>query len=125
MNLDGTQVVVNKITKKLYYVEGFELRLICELLSSGVMQWTSDVIQSVQDACAALMTGRQRSRRSSHVSQVSLPSLRDGMESLALAEEGIYQEIHIMDSLRVHAKNYRINLIARLITLLGEFSMMT
>ena len=58
MNLDGTQVVVNKITKKLYYVEGSELRLICELLPSGVMQWTPDVIQSVQDAYATLMVGR-------------------------------------------------------------------
>ena len=58
MNLDGTQVVVNKITKKLYYVEGSELRLVCELLPSGVMQWTPDVIQSVQDAYATLMVGR-------------------------------------------------------------------
>ena len=58
MNLDGTQVVVNKITKKLYYVEGSELRLVCELLPSGVMQWTPDVIQSVQDAYATIMVGR-------------------------------------------------------------------
>ena len=58
MNLDDTQVAVNKIIKKLYYVEGSELRLICELLSSGVMQWTPDVIQSVQDAYATLMIGR-------------------------------------------------------------------
>ena len=58
MNLDGTQDAVNKITKKLYYVEGSELRLVCELLPSGVMQWTSDVIQSIQDACATLMIGR-------------------------------------------------------------------
>ena len=58
MNLDGTQVVVNKITKKLYYVEGSELRLICELLPSGVMQWTPDVIQSVQDAYATFMVDR-------------------------------------------------------------------
>ena len=58
MNLDGTQVVKNKITKKLYYAEGSELRLVCELLPSGVMQWTPDVIQSVQDAYATLMIGR-------------------------------------------------------------------
>ena len=58
MNLDGTQVVVNKITKKLYYVEGSELCLICELLSSGVMQWTPDVIQSVQDTYATFMIRR-------------------------------------------------------------------
>ena len=31
------------------------------------------------------------------------------MESLALAEDGIDQEIYVMDSLRVHAKNGRIN----------------
>ena len=29
MNLDGTQVNVNKITKKLYYVEGSELYRVC------------------------------------------------------------------------------------------------
>ena len=57
MNLDGTQVVVNKITKKLYYVQGSELRLVCELLPSGVMQWTPDDIQSVQDAYATFMVG--------------------------------------------------------------------
>ena len=58
MNLDGTQVVVNKITKKKYYVEGFELRLICELLPNGTMQWTPDVVQTVQDTYATLTAGR-------------------------------------------------------------------
>ena len=58
MKLDGTQVVVNKISKKLYYVEGSEFCIGCELLPSGVMQWTPDVIQSVQDAYAVIMTGR-------------------------------------------------------------------
>ena len=48
----------NKITKKVYYVEGFELRLICELLPNGTMQWTPDVVQTVQDTYAVLMTGR-------------------------------------------------------------------
>ena len=58
MNLDGTQVVVNKITKKLYYVEGSELRLVCELLPNGVMQWIPNIIQPLQDAYKTLMAGR-------------------------------------------------------------------
>ena len=58
MNLDGTQVVVNKITKKVYYVEGFELRLICEYLPTGIMRWSPDVIQTVQDAYTILMESR-------------------------------------------------------------------
>ena len=58
MNLDGTQVVVNKITKKVYYVEGFELRLICEYLPIGIMRWSPDVIQTVQDAYTILMESR-------------------------------------------------------------------
>ena len=50
--------VVNKTTKKLYYMEGSELRFVCELLSNGNMQWTSDVIQSVQHACTTFMVER-------------------------------------------------------------------
>ena len=58
MNLEGTQVVVNKIMKALYYVEGSESRLVCELLPNGTMQWAPDVIQTVQDKYTALMAGR-------------------------------------------------------------------
>ena len=47
------------------------------------------------------------------------------MESSALAEDGIYQERHIMDSLRVHGKNDRINSDERLIELLSEFSIIS
>ena len=47
------------------------------------------------------------------------------MESSALAEDGIYKERHIMDSLRVHGKNGRINSDERLIELLNELSIIS
>ena len=37
----------------------------------------------------------------------------------------IHQQMHVMDALRIHIKNGRINLDERLIASLGELSMMT
>ena len=54
------------------------------------------------------------------ISQSLLPT-----ESPASIGDGIYQQKDIMDALRIHAKNGRINLDARLIILLGELSMIT
>ena len=45
MNLDDTHGVINKITKKIYYMEGSELRFVCEMLPNINMQWISNVIR--------------------------------------------------------------------------------
>ena len=58
MNLDCIQVVVNQINKKLYYVEGLELRCVCERMSNGIMHWARDIMQIVKGAYPALMTSR-------------------------------------------------------------------
>ena len=54
------------------------------------------------------------------ISQSLLPT-----ESPASIGDGIYQQKDIMDALRIHAKNGRINLDARLILLFWELSMIT
>ena len=56
MSLDGTQIMLNKITKKLYYVESYALRLVGELLPNTYMQWAPDGIQTGQDAYAELIS---------------------------------------------------------------------
>ena len=38
MNVDDIQVDINKITKRLHYIQRSELRLVCALFSSGVIQ---------------------------------------------------------------------------------------
>ena len=47
------------------------------------------------------------------------------MDPSILIEDTSYQQMHVMDALRIHAKNGRINLDARLVILLGELSMIT
>ena len=36
-NIDGSKVVISKTDKKVFFVEGTELRLVCGLLPSGTM----------------------------------------------------------------------------------------
>ena len=40
------------------YVEEFELRLACELLSNRTTQWSPDIVQTVQDTHTAFMASR-------------------------------------------------------------------
>ena len=47
------------------------------------------------------------------------------MDLSTLIEDTRYQHMHEMDALRIHNKNCRINLDARLVILLGELSMIT
>ena len=58
MKLDGFQIVVSKVDKKVFYVKGFELLLIAEFLPSGVMKWQPTVQKEVQDAYDLMMTSK-------------------------------------------------------------------
>ena len=98
MNLDGIQVVANKIDTKLYYMEEFELRLVYKLIPNGTTQWTPDDVHTVQNTYTVR----------------SLPSIGDGMESSRLVEDIVYHQINVMDSLRSFAENARINSTERL-----------
>ena len=57
-NFDGTQVVVSKTDKKVFFVEGKELRLVCSILPSGVVQWESYVDKTVTDRYNQIMSNR-------------------------------------------------------------------
>ena len=56
-DVDGTLIVVDKNDKKVFYVEGSELLLVCKLLPNGSMQWDNDIEQAVRDKYLALMAG--------------------------------------------------------------------
>ena len=58
MRIDGSQIVVSKIDKKLFYVKGSELLLIAEFLPSGIMKWQPTVQKEVQDAYNLMMTSK-------------------------------------------------------------------
>ena len=58
MQLEGFQIVVSKVDKKVFYVKGFELLLIAEFLPSGVMKWQPIVQKEVQDAYDLMMTSK-------------------------------------------------------------------
>ena len=57
-DIDGTQIVVHKIDKKVFFVERSELRLVCALLPNGSMQWDIDITHPVRDKYLALMADR-------------------------------------------------------------------
>ena len=57
-DVDGARIVLHKNDKKVFYVEGSELRLVCKLLPNGSMQWDNDIEQSVRDKYLVLMAGR-------------------------------------------------------------------
>ena len=57
-NFDGTQIVVSKPDKKVFFVECTELRLVCSILSSGVVQWVSYVDKHVVDRYNEIMSNR-------------------------------------------------------------------
>ena len=57
-DVDGTRIVEYKNNKKVFYVEGSELRLVCKLFPNGSMQWNNDIEQSVRDKYLTLMAGR-------------------------------------------------------------------
>ena len=57
-NFDGTQVVVSKTDKKVFFVEGKELHLVCSILLSGVVQWESYVDKIVTDRYNQIMSNR-------------------------------------------------------------------
>ena len=56
MQIDGFQIVVSKVDKKVLYVKGFELLLIAEFLLSGILKWQLAVQKEVQDAYDLMMT---------------------------------------------------------------------
>ena len=57
-NFDGTHVVVSKTDKKVFFVEGKELRLVCSILPSGVVQWESYVDKIVTDRYNQIKSNR-------------------------------------------------------------------
>ena len=56
MKLEGSQVAINKNAKKIYFVNGPEIRLIAELSPSRIMQWQPTIHKEFQDAYEVLMT---------------------------------------------------------------------
>ena len=57
-DIDGAQILVHKIAKKVFFVEGSELRLVCALQPNGSMQWDADITQNVRDKYLALVADR-------------------------------------------------------------------
>ena len=57
-NVDGSQIVMHKSDKKVFYIEGSELRLVCQLLPNGTMEWDKVIEQEVRDRYLTLMVGR-------------------------------------------------------------------
>ena len=49
MGTDDNQIMVSKVDKKVFFVEGTELRLICSLMPSGSMTWDPIIIQQVKE----------------------------------------------------------------------------
>ena len=58
MVIDGNRVVINKIQKKIFFVDGSELRPVCQLNKDGTMQFESNIEQVVQDRYTALIADR-------------------------------------------------------------------
>ena len=56
MQIDGSQVVVGKVDKKVFYVKGIGLLLFAKFLSSGIMKWQPTFQKEVQDAYDLVMT---------------------------------------------------------------------
>ena len=50
--------MINKIHKKIFFVDGLELQPIYKLIKIGTMQWKSNIEQIVQDSFAALIANR-------------------------------------------------------------------
>ena len=57
-NIDGSKILISKTDKKVFFVEGTELRLVSGLLPSGTMQWESFVDNDVQERYNQLMANR-------------------------------------------------------------------
>ena len=49
-------MAINKNCKKIYFVNGPEIRLIAELSPSRIMQWQPKIHKEFQDAYDVLMT---------------------------------------------------------------------
>ena len=58
MAIDGNRVVIHKIQKKIFFVDGSELRPVCQLSKDGTMQFESNIEQVVQDRYTALIADR-------------------------------------------------------------------
>ena len=86
---DASHIVVNKIHKQVYFVDDSELRLMCKLMSSGLMVWESEIEETIRTKYDALMNYPYGKRRSS---QISSPSAEDGMRYSARADIRIVQE---------------------------------
>ena len=58
LTVDGARVVINKNDRKVFYVEGMELKQICEMTSNGMMQWSPEVVKEVRDRYTELTASR-------------------------------------------------------------------
>ena len=58
LTVDGAREVINKNDRKTFYVEGMELKPICEMTSNGMMQWSPTVVKEVRDRYAELTASR-------------------------------------------------------------------
>ena len=58
LTVDGARVVINKNDRKVFYVEGMELKPICEMTSNGMMQWSPTVVKEVRDRYTELTASR-------------------------------------------------------------------
>ena len=56
MQIDGSQVVVSEVDKKVFYINGIVLFLITEFLPSEIMKWQSTVQKESQDSYDLMMT---------------------------------------------------------------------
>ena len=55
---DASQIVLNKIEKKIYFANGSELRLVCKLIPSGDMECEEEIDETIRAKYASLMIPR-------------------------------------------------------------------
>ena len=55
---NASQIVLNKIEKKVYFVDGSELRLVCKLMPSGNMDLEEDIDETIRTKSASLVVPR-------------------------------------------------------------------
>ena len=55
---DAFQIAVNKIDKKVYFVDDSELRLVCKLMPSGNMEWEEEIDETIRAQYVSLIIFR-------------------------------------------------------------------
>ena len=56
MDADPKRLVIDKINKKVFNVDGSELQLICTMMASGIVEWEENVDMRYKNRFKELVT---------------------------------------------------------------------